>query len=62
PAPRLRKSRPVRRKRRTARSPELKGLNETTSWLSAGYGLAGRRDGLVEPVNSVTGCAGLRRH
>ncbi|EPM0297114.1 hypothetical protein WJB36_005925, partial [Klebsiella pneumoniae] len=27
----------------------------------AGFGLAGRRDGLVEPINNVTGCAGLRR-
>ncbi|HHV3684836.1 TPA: hypothetical protein ACUJC3_004610, partial [Salmonella enterica] len=37
-------------------------LNKTTSWLLAGYGLAGRRDGLVEPINTVTGYAGLRRH
>lgn len=30
--------------------------------LSAGYGLAGRSDGLVEPIKTDTGCAGLRRH
>ncbi|MCO5748695.1 hypothetical protein, partial [Citrobacter freundii] len=38
------------------------GAHSFLSSLFADYGLTGGRDGLVEPIRTVTGYAGQRRH
>lgn len=45
-----------------ALSGPLRRRTKASALLSAGFSLAGGRDGLLEPINNVTGCAGLRRH